>query len=206
MDQKNGHSRISQQKRADIVAAAAAEFQRKGFDGTSMNGIADAAGVSKRTIYKHFESKDALFLAIVDQLITRSMSLPDLDFEVGQDMEQVLTDHANAVIDLLNAESFQALARVALSRFLSDPTVAQQTIGDHRRFQQKLTDWVKAGMKAGCLKKEDPVWVTSVFTGLLKEFVFWPQVISGEPPLSAAKRRKLIRWVVGIFLDRFATV
>jgi AcrR family transcriptional regulator len=52
-------------KRAQIVAAARQAFLDEGYAGSSVNRIADAAGVSIKTLYRHFESKDDLFSAVM---------------------------------------------------------------------------------------------------------------------------------------------
>jgi AcrR family transcriptional regulator len=49
-----------------IIDAAYALFYREGFAHISVDGIAEAAGVTKRTFYYHFESKDALVSAVLD--------------------------------------------------------------------------------------------------------------------------------------------
>ena len=53
-------------KRAAILDAAKQMFTRQGFEGTSMDQIAAAAGVSKLTVYSHFGDKEALFGAAVE--------------------------------------------------------------------------------------------------------------------------------------------
>ncbi len=55
---------VSDQKKKQIVEAAIAEFQEKGYAGASMDRISERAQVSKRTVYNHFESKDVLFKEI----------------------------------------------------------------------------------------------------------------------------------------------
>ena len=52
-----------------ILAAAEGLFLAQGFVGTSMDAITEAAGVSKQTVYVHFASKEALFLAMIDHLV-----------------------------------------------------------------------------------------------------------------------------------------
>jgi TetR/AcrR family transcriptional regulator of autoinduction and epiphytic fitness len=47
---------ISDDKRGQILDAAVAEFQERGFAGASMDRIAERANVSKRTVYNHFDS------------------------------------------------------------------------------------------------------------------------------------------------------
>ena len=52
--------RRHEQTRAAIADAAVALFAERGFAGTTMDDVADAAGVSRRTAYRHFPSKDDL--------------------------------------------------------------------------------------------------------------------------------------------------
>jgi TetR/AcrR family transcriptional regulator, mexJK operon transcriptional repressor len=60
----------SEQKRAAIMTAALRLFERDGFARTSVDAIADEAGVSKRTIYNHYGDKRTLFLSLVRDTYT----------------------------------------------------------------------------------------------------------------------------------------
>ncbi len=51
--------------KSKILAAAEAEFSEKGYFGARVDEIADAAGVNKRMIYQHYESKDGLYRAVL---------------------------------------------------------------------------------------------------------------------------------------------
>jgi AcrR family transcriptional regulator len=53
-------------RRADVIAAAAAEFAEKGFDGASMSALAARAEVALGTLYSLFESKEQLFQVVID--------------------------------------------------------------------------------------------------------------------------------------------
>jgi len=53
------------EKRADILKAAGDLFMNKGFAGTTMDDIADVAGVSKLTVYNHFGTKESLFHDVI---------------------------------------------------------------------------------------------------------------------------------------------
>ncbi len=71
----------SEQKKAAIVQAALRLFLRDGFARTSVDAIADEAGVSKRTIYNYYADKEDLFLSVVretyDSLIAVVTALTD---------------------------------------------------------------------------------------------------------------------------------
>jgi AcrR family transcriptional regulator len=55
--------------RAKILKAAFKEFYRHGFQGGSLNRIVDEAGTTKGSIFHHFEGKNALGYAVVDELL-----------------------------------------------------------------------------------------------------------------------------------------
>lgn len=61
----NPKAALMQRKRELIVDAARAAFLDKGYAESSMGRIAEAAGVSIKTVYRHFENKDDLFSAVM---------------------------------------------------------------------------------------------------------------------------------------------
>jgi len=70
-------SRVSadtkQATRTKLLAAAADEFGRVGFERASVDAISLAAGYSKGTIYNYFPSKEALFLAVVEEATAQAI-------------------------------------------------------------------------------------------------------------------------------------
>lgn len=56
-------------RREQLVVEAAAAFLAGGFDGTSMEMVADRAGVTRLIVYRHFESKEALYRAVLDSVV-----------------------------------------------------------------------------------------------------------------------------------------
>ena len=73
----------------DVLDAAVTLFAERGMDGTSMDAIAGASGVSKATIYKHWRDKDALCLDVVARLHDAA---PDVDSgDLRKDLLAVLT-------------------------------------------------------------------------------------------------------------------
>ncbi|HMS89959.1 MAG TPA: TetR/AcrR family transcriptional regulator [Acidimicrobiales bacterium] len=59
------------ERRRQLLEVALQVFADKGFYGTSMNEVAEAAGVTKPVLYQHFTSKEALYRELVDELGTR---------------------------------------------------------------------------------------------------------------------------------------
>src|SRR5262245_61839908 len=54
------------QRQATILQGAATAFVTKGFAGTVMEEVAAASGITKEIVYRHFESKEALYRAVLD--------------------------------------------------------------------------------------------------------------------------------------------
>jgi len=62
----NPKASLMKRKRAAIVDAARSAFLENGYASTSMDRIAAAAGVSIKTVYRHFDNKDDLFSAVME--------------------------------------------------------------------------------------------------------------------------------------------
>jgi len=56
------------ERRVQLMQVGLEAFARNGYHGTSMNDVADAAGVTKPVLYQHFESKRELYLALLDEV------------------------------------------------------------------------------------------------------------------------------------------
>lgn len=68
-------TRLPAHERKDqILEVALSVFASRGFHETSMNDVAEAAGVTKPVVYQHFASKRALFLAIIEDVGDRMIA------------------------------------------------------------------------------------------------------------------------------------
>lgn len=59
------------ERRAQILGAAATAFAETGYAATSMDDVARAAGITKLIVYRHFDSKADLYREILDQVARR---------------------------------------------------------------------------------------------------------------------------------------
>lgn len=107
--------RLTERKREAILQSAIAEFRSSGFEITSMDRIAATAGVSKRTVYNHFPSKEALFAEILNRLwnsITAEQLTP---YSPDQPLRDQLRTLLQAKLQMLADENFLDLARIAIA-------------------------------------------------------------------------------------------
>lgn len=197
--------KFSDRKRQAIVEAAVAQFREHGFGGTSMDGIAAAAGVSKRTIYNHFPSKDELFAAILEQLWQRSLALGETPYDPARPLRAQLQALLGAKLDLLEDASFLDLARVAIAEMMHTPERAAAVVARLGEKEEGLAGWIRAAQADGRLRAADPVYAAHQLQGLLKAFAFWPQLAMGAAPLTADERRRVLDDSVDMFLGFYTS-
>jgi len=196
--------RLTDRKRAAVIDAAIQEFLAAGFDATSMDRVAARAGVSKRTVYNHFPSKEALFAAILRQLWDSSDTEEALAYSSLQPLRGQLLQLLLKKLSLLNDEAFLSLARVAIAAGIHSPERARDMVARMGEREEDLTGWIRAAAADGRLKTTDPAFASQQLQGLVKAFAFWPQVTMGQPPLSMAEQQQVAESAADMFLATYA--
>lgn len=196
--------RLTERKRAAIVEAAIDEFRASGYEATSMDRIAARAEVSKRTVYNHFPSKEALFAEILHQLWDASRDGEDLAYRADRPLRDQLLELTAQKLRLLNDEAFVSLARVAIAAAIHSPERAQDMVARMNEREEGLTVWLRAAKADGRLKIKDPVFAAHQLQALVKAFAFWPQITLGQPSLSARERKRVAESAVDMFLAHYA--
>jgi TetR/AcrR family transcriptional regulator, regulator of autoinduction and epiphytic fitness len=203
MNTKAAPQRLTDKKRAAIVAAAVEEFIAAGFDATSMDRIAASADVSKRTVYNHFPSKEALFAEILHELWNASGVADAAVYRADEPLHDQLLDLLLRKLRMLNDESAMALARVAIAAGIHSPERARETVARLSEREEDVTVWIRAAAADGRLKLTDPLFAAQQLHGLIKSFAFWPQVSMGQPPLNKREQKKVATAAVEMFLARY---
>jgi len=147
----------SEETRERLMEAALACFAERGYDATGVAEICQRAGVSKGAFYYHFASKQALFLALLDQWLAaleREMtrlaapSAPaaqSLQAMVGL-LQQVFRDASGRL--LMYLEFWRQAAR--------DETIWQATVAPFQRYHALLAGMIEQGIAEGSLRPCDP--------------------------------------------------
>ncbi|MBT9502905.1 MAG: TetR/AcrR family transcriptional regulator [Burkholderiaceae bacterium] len=201
-------SRLTDRKRESIVAAAIAEFREHGFAGTSMDRIAAAAEVSKRTVYNHFPSKDELFAEILMQLWQRAKGLDVVVYDPVRPLREQLLALMSGKLRLITDASFMNLVRVAVAEMMHAPERAQamvERLGEKEDGDAGLAAWIRAAQQDGRLRPSDALFAAHQLQALLKGSAFWPQLAMGQPALTATEQARLLNDSVDMFLGFYAS-
>ncbi|WP_180698599.1 TetR/AcrR family transcriptional regulator [Pseudomonas crudilactis] len=192
--------RLTDRKREAIIQAAITEFRANGFEVTSMDKIAATAGVSKRTVYNHFPSKEELFAEILNQLWARISAEQSVVYNRDQPLRDQLRQMLQAKVQLMADENFLTLARVAIAATIHSPERAQNMIERMGEREEGLTVWIRAAQADGRLKPVDPEFAAHQVQGLLKTFAFWPQMSMGRAALDVEMQNTVAESALDMFL------
>lgn len=113
-------------KRALIINAAREVFLRHGFAATPTDVIQEAAGVSKSTMYAHFPSKDALFVAVIEEACAGFLSSVRQVELTEADVSTDLRSLADAYLHVVLATDALSLFRVVIAEAPRFPNLARR--------------------------------------------------------------------------------
>ncbi len=169
----------SEQTRKQILDSALALFSQKGYAATSVAQVCDRAQVSKGAFYHHFETKQALFLELLESWLSRVDRTLDQSRWEMKDVPQGLKRMANATGWVMReADENLPMFLEFWSQARLDPVIWKATISPYRRYHQYFTSMIEEGVAEGSLRRIEPqlgAWVIVCFSvGLLLQCVLDP--------------------------------
>ncbi|WP_170335424.1 TetR/AcrR family transcriptional regulator [Ruegeria arenilitoris] len=170
----------TEKKRKDIIDAAIDEFREQGFLGATTTSIAKKANVSSRTLYNHFESKDALFEAISEIMIERNSSMEPVPYDPDRDFVEQLKDALWRYVEVITEKTAIGLNRMVMSELIRDLDRSRQFFNESETHDYPIKRLISEAMDAGELRKADPDFATNQLLVLVKGFFFWPEFFLGE--------------------------
>ena len=170
----------SEQKRLAIVNAAKQEFIKNGFLAANMNNICQVAEVSKRTLYRHFESKELLFEAVLTEIRERSVEEEQYQFDVDKPLEDQLRLITQHELKIIYEQYGIELSRTILMEFFRQPDLAK-SITQRLYHTHAVSQWFAQALVAKKLFARDVQTITSVYVSLLQGQLLWPMVLDILP-------------------------
>ena len=121
-------SRIQHQNQAVILKAALEVFSTYGYRGTTVDQIADKAGLSKPNLLYYFKRKEDIYVAVLEQTLDEWLK-PLRMLDVGGDPIAELTRYISEKLDMSFANP-SASRLFAFEKFLNVWRTVQNLIGD----------------------------------------------------------------------------
>ena len=143
--------KVAEIKQENIILAAIDIFTEKGLEQASMEAISKKAEVSKRTLYKYYPTKESLFSAIIERLLSNVSVVSQIPFNPELSVKAQLTAMAHKKVEILCCPHFISLARMVLSECMrsSDSATLMLEKVQNLEGQHGLTKWIEEGNAAG---------------------------------------------------------
>ena len=173
----------SEETKTRILESAIKMFSSLGYNKASVDEICREAGISKGAFYHHFESKQSLFLALLDGW------LKTIDTAIEESRDKTAPETF-----MLMTQAFPYLFKTAgegLPMFLEfwlqasrDKKIWEASIAPYRRYHKYFTSLIKKGVKEGSFVDVDPEltsrMIVSTAMGLLLQSLLDPKGANWE--------------------------
>ena len=174
--------------RARIVAVATDLFLHEGYGRVTMDCVLAEVGGSKRTLYRHFPTKEDLFTAIVTNVSDRVLAA--LEPASDDDVRTALTDMGRRYLTVLLSPEGLSLYRAMVSEAPHFPELSKAFFRDGPgRASLYLSRFIREQVEKGVLDVTDAKVAASQFLGAVRGDIHLSAVLSSRQPTKPAIRR-----------------
>jgi AcrR family transcriptional regulator len=185
-------------KRQEILRAAVKLFANKGFNGTTTRDLAAEAQVNEAIIFRHFNTKQELYRAILEDRVSQSHDFPcnEIEATAAVDDAAFLTMIGQRFLE--KHEQDTTFMRLMLFSALEGHELSDMFLAEFAT-RAPVARYLKRRMDEGAMRAMDPHLAARAFFGMLVTFVQW-QEIFGQKKAQSFDRDEVVRSFVSIFL------
>lgn len=187
-------------KALQVVEAARLLFSEHGFAAVSMDQVAKSAGVSKATVYAHFQSKEQLFVAIVGNACRTYAEAVMPEVRDAPDIRAALTRIGHAIAAFLTAPRTMAIYRIIVAEGPRFPELGRGYYENGpRAFKRMLAGYLANAAARGQLRIDNPRLAAELFCGMVRGPLYL-QVLLDCPDPEAPDAETVVNGAVEIFM------
>lgn len=191
-----------EERRLHLITVATSLFLSHGYEATSLENIAKAAGASKTTIYRNFGDKADLFRIVFNRFVEPIWpTLADVCIE-GKSPREVLTAFGQLMISttILNADGI-ALMRLIYREAPRFPELVRIFAETEQTTIEVVARYLALATRQKLLRLSDPVWAASQFLELIWGIPARRLLIGTIAFPDEAERRRIVKSGVTLFLN-----
>jgi AcrR family transcriptional regulator len=191
-----------QGKVGQILMAARELFLNAGYGNTSMDAVAKHAGVSKSTLYAHFENKEQLFGAVVGTVRQRLHdALTSVSTTDERDINKMLCQIGTQFMHYVTEPTSLTIFRVVIGELNKFPELGREMYQSGQTvIGGLLADFFRQWSDAGLLSIEDTWLAARQFLSLVKGDLQFRCLCDVEMQPSEAEIKRNIEAAVAVFL------
>jgi len=191
----------SEKKREAILEASTSVFLGQGYDVASMDGIASAADVSKRTVYSHFKSKEDLFAETMVRMCGTKRQQMEMKIDLTEPIEKVLNNMGVTFLDMVFNPESSSMLRILVGQTDKFPELGKTFLENGPDVITELLGlYLEEQVERKVIQVSDPVEAAGSFLASLFGVHFVTLLATGKKPPGLAKRKKMVSAAVERFL------
>jgi AcrR family transcriptional regulator len=189
------------ESRSAIIEAAERLFLERGFGSVSMDELAEAAGVARRTLYNQFASKEEIFREMLLRVSGQLERAFPPGIETEGDVEDVLRLIARMILKLHENPRYLGFLRMVVADARQFPWIAREFAAVMDPLTERLTRYLAHLTAIGVLDCRNPLLAAHQFMGILNEFSLWPWMMGRAVVL--VPDEDIVEETVRMFLHRY---
>jgi TetR/AcrR family transcriptional regulator of autoinduction and epiphytic fitness len=187
--------------REAIVQAAERLFLKRGFGSVSMDELAEAAGVARRTLYNQFASKEEIFREMLSRVARQLEDAFPPGVETQGEVEDVLRAIARVILNLHKNTEYLGFLRMVVADSRQFPWIAKEFAAVMEPQTERFIRYLAHVTALGLLDCPDPLLAAHQFMGMLNEFSLWPWMMSRQS--IAVPAEVVVEETIRMFLLRY---
>ena len=191
-------------KRKELIKHATEMFLEMGYEKASMNNLVKRSGSSKSTIYKHFRSRQALFIAVLDEIIRDHLApIENLDLTTLS-IEEGLKLIGRTSLKVITSQDFVNLCRIIYAEAERIPYVGS-TYYEHgpKRGMAGVVKYLSTMVEKGRIRCADPSVAAEYFWGMILYKPMLQRYCGIKGPLTTKEQKIHVDMVVDAFMSAF---
>ncbi len=189
-------------KRQAILNAATQLFLTNNYRSVSMDKIAQAAPVSKATLYNHFDSKNDLLVAVIQGICTSIVQTVTQTLSTTDDIKSNLRKIASTLVDVIYSTGGLAIHRLLVAESHEFPELGQMVYDKGvRPTQEQFETYLQQLNDSGHFSIPDPNFAADAFFSLLEGKLHFRCLLGVQPPPNELEKAQLIESAIAFFLQ-----
>lgn len=200
--QTQRRTRIQEEKEEVILEAALEVFSQRGFHGSTIDQIAEVAGMSKPNLLYYFRTKEAMHQALIDRVLENWLE-PLQAFDAEGDPEQEIKSYIRRKLEM--ARDFPRESRLFANEILQGaPHIAGVLEGPLKELVDEKAEVIRAWIASGKIRACDPhhmifsIWST---TQHYADFDVQVRSVLGQAREEEDRFEAAARFLEGLFVN-----
>lgn len=173
------HVRVpAEDRRLQLIEVSQELFAARGFEGTTTRELAERAGVNEALIFRHFPTKEELYWAVLDHMISRRGSRERLRAHIAAGLPERET--LMAIAEEILRRDLQ-LTRLLFFSVLEKHELSDRFFKTHViEYHEIVAEYIRKGIREGRFRAVDPKLAARSFIGMFAHHFQLQELFSGK--------------------------